>query len=308
MEQNKKILTYDLNPRFFKDTTGNGKGDIQGVISKFDYFTFLGIDTLILQGIISTNSNEVEQSFTRMANDIGGFKELNELVKKAKQKGIKIFIEIKIGSIKEKNVWFDKAVEDARSSDDNIINFSTDKDKLSTEVKYSKEAEAYFSYDEKTNEIPLNWNSKITHKKFVDVVRFWHQKGIDGFVFTDFEYINNLSKSSLMNEETLMELRKLYVSIKEINDGITIIGKSSIVDFKDSIEYTKGSKKVFDFFKSSKISLLGIHSKYGADVKGKFSPSKLFKVIKTLGNNSSNIIQFGSEIIGRYHSRWEQER
>ncbi|NQZ66287.1 MAG: hypothetical protein HRT99_03680 [Mycoplasmatales bacterium] len=304
MEKNKKLTIYDVNPRFFKDSTGNGIGDLKGLISKFDYLTFLGIDTLIIQGLISIDSKDKPGSFMKISKEIGGFKDLQELITKANKFGIKVFIEMKIDSIKENNEWFGKAVKDSKTNAENIIDFSSNKDKFDPNVKFNKEANAYFSFDEKTEEIPLNWNSKATHRKFVDVVRFWYKVGIDGFVFTDFEYINNPSKTMQMHADTLIELRKLYISIKEINDSIVVIGKSSKIDLKETNQYTNGSKKVFDYFKSPKVSLLGTHQKYGADVKGKFSPTKLFKAMKILANNPSNIIQFGSEMIGRFISRW----
>ena len=308
MQKNKKLSIYDLNPRFFKDYTGNGTGDLVGLANKFDYFNYLGVNAIILQDVLSSHSNDSIQNYKSIAKEIGDINGLNLVLSHAKKYGIKIFLEMKIGTIKEKHNWFQTAVDESEERESNVIEFSTTKEKVgSEETKYNAEAKAYFAYDERTTEIPLNWQSDKVLSKFVSVIKFWHDLGIAGFVFKDFEYIGDKAKKIIMNEITLRELRKFYRSIKEINDNIIVIGKSHDIELQNAHLYTGGATKVFDYFQSTRISHTGTSNKGGKDIVGKFTASKLIKKMNKFANESANILSFGSENIGRFISRWGDE-
>ena len=172
------------------------------------------------------------------------------------------------------------------------------------EAKYNEELNAYYPINERTREIPLNWESKLVANKFIDIIKFWDNLGVSGFVFKDFEYIEDKTKTIVMGEATLKELRRFYNAIKEVNDDIYVIGKSNIIEINNIDQYTDGITKVFDYFQTEKVSKIGTNDKYGNDVIGKFSPRKLASVISMIGNNNANILSFGSENNGRFVSRW----
>ena len=305
MQKTKKLSIYDVNPRFFKDYSGNGTGDLMGMAQKFDYFDFLGVDAIVLQDAIGSHLGDEYSNFKSINKEIGDINGLTLVLSHAKKFGIKIFLEMKVGTITEKHNWFQSAIEEANERGENIVKFSNDKESLSTEdVKYNKDAKAYFPIDEKTREIPLNWKSEKVIDNFIDVIRFWVDLGISGFVFKDFEFADDISKKEVMSENTLKELRKFYTAIKEINNNIVVVGKSRIIELEAANNYTKGRTKVLDYFQSTSISKIGTFHKFGKDVIGKFTPSKLAKRIKAFAGNSANILSFGGEGIGRYNSRW----
>ena len=248
MTKIEKISIYELNPRFFKDYSGNGIGDILGIIHKFEYFKFLSIDAITLQDIFFYPKVNKNKLLFTLLEEVGNEQQMKLLREYPKKEGIKIFVEIKI---KEMNISEDFLLE------------------------------------------------------FIDTIKFWNNLGILGFVFKDFEFFKS-EKEEMMTSVTLKNLRKLYTIIKEINDDIVVIGKSSIIELNDISLYTKGSIKVFDYFQSEKIPFFDISKKYGTNVMNKFNHKELVSNLKYYFD-FSNILSFGNEKIGRVVSRWGNE-
>ena len=304
MQNVKKLSIYDLRIKYFNDDNEDGIGDLQGLLKKLDYFSYLNIDAIILQDLLSSENDNLKQNFTSIPKEIGTIDDFKNLIAKAKEKNLKIFIEINLGSIKETHKWFKDSEKDLEK---NLVSFRKSHIEIEGASKLNKKNNKYYSINEKTQEINLNWSSSIVPKTFIKVIKYWNQIGIDGFVFKNFEFINCGLPKELMAEETLFELRKFYTAIKEINDKIFIIAKSNLLDYRMVNKYTFGSTKIFDYFMCSQISLLGTHRKHKNDLIGKFYPCKLNKIISFLATSPANIIAFGNELSGRINSRWGDE-
>ena len=303
MKAIKKQTFYQLDPRFFKDYSGNGTGDLKGLAAKVDYFDFIGVKNLILNNLLALDKDQKIQEYTRISQELGTVNELKTIISLLDSKGINLFIEIPIGSIKESHRWFQKAIDKNTKGFNKLIEFKPNVDDTlkSQQFKYSQEQKGYYEYDETTQEIPLNWSDNSVIENFAEVVRYWNSIGIQGFVFTDFEYIADSAKKEIMNDATLRELRKFYNTIKAVNDNITVVGKSKII-FEDS--YTTGPSKVFDYFMTEQFSMLGLHKQFKTDIIGKFKPYKLVKMLSSFATNPNHIVSFGSSIAGRINSRW----
>ncbi|WKX02795.1 alpha-amylase family glycosyl hydrolase [Candidatus Mycoplasma mahonii] len=299
----KKQIFYEVNPRYFSDSSGDGIGDLKGLSNKLDYFNYLGINSIILQNILSLNSDDLVQNYVQVAKDLGNIDDLKEVISLAKEKGIKILIEMPIGYIKDSHKWFKNANEDVGSEFSQVIDFMPKDDTKNISFKYSEKQKAYYAIDDKTKEIPLNWKNEQVNNQFGKVLRFWTDLGINGFVFKDFEFITDIEKNEKMSDDTLKELRKFYRAIKEMNDGTIVIGKSDILGL-DGSKFTNGATQVFDYFMPTEISMIGTNPKYGADFIGTFKASKLANKMNKALKNKHNIITFGNENIGRINERW----
>lgn len=305
MKKIKKLSLYELNPRYFKDSTGNGVGDLAGLANNFEYFDYLGVDGIILKDVISSDVESKFPKFTEVANDLGTLNDLKRVTEKAKKFKKGIFIELKIGSLKQNHQWIQRAIEDPTDEFEGIVELH--KEKTNEELEYKRtvgKTREFYVVDSKTQEIPLNWRSENVINKFVEVIRFWKELGVNGFVFKDFEYVANVEKNNPMNEATLKELRKFYRAVKEINDNIVIIGKTDLLPMNSAKQYTFGATQVFDYFMTTETSLLGTDNNLTIDRIGKFKVKDLKKVLKTFGSETSNILSFGSERTGRILSRW----
>ncbi|CAM9124890.1 alpha-amylase family glycosyl hydrolase [Mycoplasma todarodis] len=303
---NKKIFFYEVEPKFFRDSTGNGCGDLKGLADKFDYFKFLGVDMINLPNLLSAYSDDTEQGFKAVSKTYGSIADLKKVIELSKKHGIKISVEINIGTIKDTHKWF-KNASDQEFSFKDIVDFKPEinSDITEGEYKYNEKTKSYYLINERTQEVVLNWTSEETVKKFIEVVQFWRDLGIEGFVFTNFEQINyGSTDGELMTDETLRQLRNFYQSIKEIDENIIVVGKSSKLDEWAAKDFTKGERQVFDYTQLTAISLLGTSKQFGNDKIGKFTQGSLVKKISRLVDTNKNILTFGSSEVGRITSRW----
>lgn len=306
MKKIKKLSLYELNPRFFKDSTGNGVGDLSGLANKFDYFDYLGVDGVIIKDVVSSDVEGKLPKFTEVATDLGSLNDLKKVIEKAKKFKKGIFIELKIGSLSQNHQWVKRAVEDPTDEFEGIIEMHDNKTNQNLTYKRANinKTQQFYVVDEKTQEVPLNWRSENVINKFVDVIRFWKDLGVNGFVFKDFEYIADPEKQIPMNDLTLKELRKFYRAVKEINDNIIIVGKTNFLPMGSAHSYTQGKTQVFDYFMTTEVSLLGTGHDLLTDRIGKFRIKDIKNVLKTFATDPSNILSFGSERAGRIISRW----
>ncbi len=304
---NKKTLFYEVHPKYFKDYTGTGTGDLRGLADKMDYFNFLGVDAIILPDLLATQEIDSEHNYKSISKSVGTINDLERVLSIAKKNKIKVIVDLNIGSISETHSWF-KAATEKTSSFEEVVDFRNHKQEelANSQYKYDKKTKSFYIIDNRTQEVSLNWSSDETLRKFLDVVRFWNKLGVAGFAFTNFENINNYSEE-LMSDLTLRELRRLYTSIKEINDSIIVIGKTDKLIPEAAKEFTEGATKVFDYMQIHTMPLIGSSNKYGADLIGHFSTQKLVKTLRKHVETNNDIITFGSSKIGRITSRWGDE-
>ena len=300
----RKMNLYQVNPRFFKDKTNNGVGDLGGLIQKFDYFSYLQVDAIILHDVICKGQ---EASFTDIDPAIGTMKDFESLIKVAKKHKKGIFIELNIGSISNQNKWY-KNKEDFKKIVEFLDKEKREKVSNSREISLdSQEEDKYFVVDNSTREVPLNWKTDEVLNRFVDIVEFWYKKGVSGFVIKNFEFITDSFKVDMIPEESLLQLRKFYTKVKTINKNIFLIGTSSKLSFQKSHELIDEDKKVFDYFLNKRLSQLANHRKFGTDKIAYLKPRKLVKVLKCAGTSNQSIVAFSTPKVSRLVSRWGDE-
>ena len=298
----KKTVFYELNPRYFKDNSGNGIGDLKGLINQIDYFKFLGVKNIIVQDVISVdNVEEQNSSFVNVASDIGTLTDFDTLVENAKQSDINIFIELNIGSISENSDIFNPAADSSNADFTEMIKFHDDK--ANENFKFNKKKGKYYEVDEKTHLIQLDWENQSVKDHYKAVANFWNKRGIAGIVLKNFEGLRDNQDQENLSEPAILELRKLFRSIKDVNEELLIIGSTNTLNPEGLSNLTNGSSKVFDFVKYSGVSMLGTHKKFGLDKVGKFKPKNLFKIIDHI-QDPSIILSLDSRFVGRYISRW----
>lgn len=307
IKQVKKRVFYEVDPRYFKDGNNDGSGDLNGMANNMEYFFNLGVDTIILQNILSTTTNEKHQNFNQLAGDIGITNDLTKLISIARTAKIDILIEMPIGGIKENHEWFEtfKITKNEQFTD--LIQLHSKKETTDNEIKNAKQLKGtrkYYVKSEDTQEVSLNWKSQNLQQKFSGIFEYWNDLGVSGFVFKDFEYLTNKHRDDKMNMATMKELRKLYRGIKSINHKLITIASSTIIALSDAKALTNGSTKVFDYFLAEQVSLLGSSKKFGTDKISTFKTSELASYLKRIGRDNSLLLSFGSQLTGRVNSRW----
>ena len=112
-----EAVVYQIYPRSFKDTTGNGVGDLRGIIEKLDYLEKLGVDVIWLSPVYKSpmDDNGYDISDYRdIAAEFGTMEDMDELIAQAKERGIKIIMDLVVNHTSDEHPWF---IEASKSKD-----------------------------------------------------------------------------------------------------------------------------------------------------------------------------------------------
>ncbi|WP_394583445.1 alpha,alpha-phosphotrehalase [Cytobacillus firmus] len=201
----KKAVVYQIYPKSFNDTTGNGVGDIPGIIAKLDYLKELGVDVVWLTPIYISpqrdNGYDISDYFS-IHEEYGTMADFDKLLEEAHNRDMKIIMDIVVNHTSTEHQWFQEA---KKSKDNPYRDFYIWKDPkedgsepTNWESKFGGNA---WQYDEVTGQYylhlfdvtqaDLNWENEDLRRKVYDMMEFWFKKGVDGFRL---DVINLISK------------------------------------------------------------------------------------------------------------------
>lgn len=261
----RKSTVYQIYPKSFNDTTGNGTGDINGIIEKLDYLKELGIDVIWLTPIYKSpqrdNGYDISDYYA-IHEEYGTMGDFNRLLSEAHDRGIKIIMDLVVNHTSTEHEWFKKASE---SRENPYRDFYIWKDPVNGKEPnnwISKFGGSAWKFDEKTGQYylhlfdvtqgDLNWENEAVRKEVYDMMHFWFEKGIDGFRL---DVINLISKDQdFPNDDGVTppgDGRKFYTDgprvhefLHEMNvnvlskyDSITV-GEMSSTTIEDCIRYS----------------------------------------------------------------------
>ncbi|MGI8313546.1 alpha,alpha-phosphotrehalase [Halobacillus mangrovi] len=201
----KKAVVYQIYPKSFNDTTGNGVGDIQGIIEKLDYLNELGVDVLWLTPMYKSpqNDNGYDISdYYDIHDEYGTMEDFEELLEETHSRGMKLIMDIVINHTSTEHEWFQEA---QKSKDNPYRDYYIWKDPVEGEEPTnwkSKFGGSAWQFDEKTGQYylhlfdvtqaDLNWENEQVRSELYEMMRFWGEKGVDGFRL---DVINLISKN-----------------------------------------------------------------------------------------------------------------
>ena len=188
----KEEVVYQIYPRSFKDSNGDGIGDIRGILEKLDYLKALGITMLwlcpIYQSPMDDNGYDVSD-YCALAPEFGTMEELDELIERAGDMGIKIILDLVINHTSDEHRWFRQALEDPEGEEHGYYIFKKgDREPNnwrsvfggSVWEKVEGRSEYYFhAFGKKQPD--LNWENETLRKKLYEMVNWWLERGIAGF-------------------------------------------------------------------------------------------------------------------------------
>lgn len=201
----KKAVVYQIYPKSFYDTKGNGVGDLPGIIEKLDYLKELGVDVIWLTPIYKSpqrdNGYDISDYYS-IHKEYGTMEDFNRLLEEGHKRGIKIIMDIVVNHTSTEHEWFKQA---ASSKDNPYRDFYIWRDgkedgepPTNWESKFGGSA---WEYDEKTGQYylhlfdvtqaDLNWENEALRQKIYEMMNFWFEKGVDGFRL---DVINLISK------------------------------------------------------------------------------------------------------------------
>lgn len=262
MKDFQKKVIYQLYPKSFKDSDGNGIGDLQGIISKVPYLAELGIDMIWMNPIFVSPQMDNGYDITDYyAIDpvFGTMADFEELIGKLKQHGIEIMFDMVFNHTSTTHEWFRKALAgDKEYQDYYIIRDPKEDGSLPTNwnSKFGGEAWAPFGDTGKyylhlfdVTQADLNWRNPKVREELQKVVNFWLEKGIKGFRFDVLNLIGKdvaLVDSEGSNEKSLYTDRPIvHEYIRELNqasfgtlEDIITVGEMSSTTVENGILYS----------------------------------------------------------------------
>ena len=191
----KEAIVYQVYPRSFKDTDGDGIGDLKGIISKLDYIKSLGIDVVWLNPIYSSpnvdNGYDISD-YENIMKDFGTMKDFDALLKGMHDRKLKLVMDLVVNHTSDQHKWF---IESRKSRTNPYRNYyhwwDAERGKPAHRYSFFDVDGNAWKYDSLTNSYylhyfaqqqpDLNWENPKLRKEIYDMMNFWFKKGVDGF-------------------------------------------------------------------------------------------------------------------------------
>lgn len=262
MQDFKDKVIYQLYPKSFKDSDGDGIGDIQGVIEKIPYLKELGIDMIWMNPIFLSPQKDNGYDITDYcAVDplFGTIEDLEQLIKEAKENGIDIMFDMVLNHTSVTHEWFQKALAgDKKYQNFYIIRPPQEDGSLPTNWQSKFGGDAWEPFGDMGNyylrlydvsQADLNWRNPEVRQELFKVVNFWMEKGIKGFRF---DVLNVIGKEEELVDSEGDNEKSLYTDtpivhewVQELNretfgkaDNIITVGEMSSTTVENGILYS----------------------------------------------------------------------
>ena len=190
----KEAVVYQIYPRSFMDSNGDGIGDIRGIIEKLDYLKELGVDVIWLSPIYQSPNDDNGydiSDYRAIMDEFGTMADFQELLEKTHALGLRLVMDLVVNHTSDEHPWF---VESRKSKDNPYRDYYIWRD--AKDGKEPNNWRSYFSgsawqYDEESGQYylhlftkkqpDLNWENDAVREEIYEMMRFWLDMGIDGF-------------------------------------------------------------------------------------------------------------------------------
>ncbi|VTS42631.1 trehalose-6-phosphate hydrolase [Streptococcus pseudoporcinus] len=231
MTIDKRKVVYQIYPKSYKDTTGNGVGDLRGIIEKLPYLKELGIDMVWLNPFYPSpqrdNGYDVAD-YTAVNSDFGTMADFEEMIAVGQSLGIEFMLDMVLNHCSTEHEWFQKAL----AGDEYYQDFFILRDKPTDWVsKFGGNAWAPFGDTGKyylhlfdITQADLNWRNPNVREELVKVVNFWRDKGVKGFRF---DVINLIGKDDEIVDCPVNDGKPAYTDRPVTHDYLKMLNKAS---------------------------------------------------------------------------------
>lgn len=255
----KNKVVYQIYPKSFQDSDGDGLGDLRGIMERLDYLEELGIDYLWLTPVFCSPQNDNGYDVADYCNidpRFGTMRDLEDVIAEGEKRGIGVMLDMVFNHTSTSHEWFQKALRGEKRYQDYYIFKEGDADKIPTnwESKFGGPTWEYVPSLGKwylhlfdVTQADLNWDNPEVREELKKVIRFWKEKGVKGFRF---DVVNLISKPEVFEDDPEGDGRRFYTDgphiheyLKElvkdtgIGDMVTV-GEMSSTSLQDCIRYS----------------------------------------------------------------------
>lgn len=217
-----KATIYQIYPRSFMDTSGNGIGDLKGITGKLDYLQELGITAIwlspVYQSPMDDNGYDISD-YQAIAAIFGDMADMDELLDEAKQRGIKIIMDLVVNHTSDEHAWFVEARENPDSPKRDYYIWRDQPNNLmsifsGSAWEYDEAAGQYYLHLFSKKQPDLNWENAELRQSIYDMMNFWIDKGIGGFRMDVIDLIGKIPDSEITGNGP-----RLHEYLKEMNQA-----------------------------------------------------------------------------------------
>lgn len=269
----KEGIVYQIYPRSFQDSNGDGIGDIQGIISRLDYIKSLGVDIIWLCPVYRSPNDDNGYDIADYRNimeEFGTMADFDELLEGMHQRGLKLVMDLVVNHSSDEHAWF----EESKKSKDNPYrdyyiwkpgkNGGPPNDWQAffggSAWQYDETTEEYYLHLFTVKQPDLNWENPKVREEVNDVIKYWFDKGVDGFrmdvislISKRPEYANMVSK----NFEDTIRLQyangpRIHEFLRDMNDkvlskyDIMTVGEGPGITLDHGLNYVGADRKELD--------------------------------------------------------------
>ena len=253
----KEAVVYQIYPRSFKDSDGDGVGDLKGIISKLDYVKSLGVDVIWLNPIFSSPNDDNGydiSDYKGIMKEFGTMEDFDAMLKAMHEHGLKLVLDLVANHSSDEHIWF----KQSRSSRDNPYRdyyhwWPAEKGKPAHRWSFFDENADAWKFDSATNayylhyfsrkQPDLNWENPKVRKEIFDMMNFWFDKGVDGFRMDVIPFISKDTAYPELPKEYNGDMVAYYANgphlhnyLKEMNKEV--LSKHNVMSVAEGIGVT----------------------------------------------------------------------
>ena len=319
-------VVYQIYPRSFKDSNGDGIGDINGIREKLDYLKELGIDVIWLSPVYKSPNDDNGydiSDYCDIMDEFGTMEDMDNLLKEANERGIKILMDLVVNHTSDEHKWF---IEAKKSKDNEYRDYYIWRD--SVDGNEPNDLGSTFSgsawqYDETTGQYylhlfskkqpDLNWENEKVRNEVYKMMNFWVDKGIGGFRMDVIDLIGKVPDEMITGNgpklhEYLQEMNKAALEGKDL---LTVGETWGATPDVAKLYSNPGRKELSMVFQFEHIGLDQIEGKEKWDVKS-LELLDLKKVLSKwqteLEGQGWNSLFWNNHDLPRIVSRWGNDK
>ncbi|MYN69173.1 alpha,alpha-phosphotrehalase [Streptococcus suis] len=185
----KKSVIYQIYPRSFQDSNGDGVGDIRGIISRLDYLHELGIDAIwlspVYQSPMDDNGYDISD-YQGIAPEFGTMEDMEELIAEGHKRNIKIIMDLVLNHTSDEHFWFQEALKGPDNPYYDYYVWADEPNELHSTFsgsawEYVPHLNKYYLHQFSVKQPDLNWKNPALKQEIWDMINFWIEKGVGGF-------------------------------------------------------------------------------------------------------------------------------
>lgn len=215
-------VVYQVYPKSFKDSNGDGIGDLPGITSKLDYLAKLGITAIWLSPVYDSpmddNGYDIA-NYQDIARIFGTMEDMDQLIAEAKKRDIRIIMDLVVNHTSDEHAWFIEARDNLQSPERDYYIWRDKPNDLTSTFsgsawEYDEKSGQYYLHFFSKKQPDLNWENEELRHKIYEMMNFWIDKGIGGFRMDVIDMIGKIPDQKVVNNGPM-----LHPYLKEMNQA-----------------------------------------------------------------------------------------